>query len=106
MKNPKTEWKGFRDFVLQQMNEWKVPGAAIAVVAEDEVIMAEGFGFKDKERKCKVNPETVFAIGSATKAFTTAGMALWPMKEKWSGISLSGSICRNLSCTIRLRPNG
>ncbi|MEC1502482.1 serine hydrolase [Bacillus sonorensis] len=76
MKNPKTEWKGFRDFVLQQMNEWKVPGAAIAVVAEDEVIMAEGFGFKDKERKCKVNPETVFAIGSATKAFTTAGMAL------------------------------
>lgn len=76
MKHSRTEWKGFRSFVLQKMKEWNVPGAAIAVVKDDEVIMAEGFGFKDKEQKLKVNPETVFAIGSATKGFTTAGMAI------------------------------
>lgn len=76
MKHSRKEWKGFRSFVLQKMKEWNVPGAAIAVVKGDEVIMAEGFGFKNEEQKLKVNPETVFAIGSATKAFTTAGMAI------------------------------
>ncbi|MCY7789754.1 serine hydrolase [Bacillus haynesii] len=76
MRQPIKELKGFRAFTLEKMNEWNVPGAAVAVIKEDEIIMAEGFGFRDKERKLKVNPETVFAIGSASKAFTTAAMAV------------------------------
>ncbi|MFB6499438.1 serine hydrolase [Bacillus haynesii] len=76
MRQSLKELKGFRAFTLEKMNEWNVPGAAVAVIKEDEIIMAEGFGFRDKERKLKVNPETVFAIGSASKAFTTAAMAV------------------------------
>lgn len=87
MRQPIKELKGFRAFALEKMKEWNVPGAAVAVIKEDEIIMAEGFGFRDKERKLKVNPETVFAIGSASKAFTTAAMAVWLMKGKWNGTS-------------------
>ncbi|WP_307893257.1 serine hydrolase [Bacillus swezeyi] len=76
MRQPLEELKGFCEFAEKEMKRWKVPGAAVAVIKEDEVVMAEGFGYKDKERKLKVNPNTMFAIGSATKAFTTASMAL------------------------------
>lgn len=53
-----------------------IPGMAVAVVKGDEVIFAEGFGFADLETKRPVTPETVFAVGSTTKAFTSALVAM------------------------------
>lgn len=47
-----------------------VPGMAVAVVYDDSVIYAKGFGFSDLDAKEKVTPRTRFAIGSSTKAFT------------------------------------
>lgn len=47
-----------------------VPGMAVAVVYDDSVIYAKGFGFSDLEGEEKVTPRTRFAIGSSTKAFT------------------------------------
>ena len=47
-----------------------IPGIAIAVVKDDEVIFARGFGLADLKNETPVTPETVFGIGSATKAFT------------------------------------
>ena len=49
-----------------------IPGMAIAVVRNDEVVLARGFGLADVEAKRSVTPETLFAIGSTTKAFTAA----------------------------------
>ena len=46
------------------------PGMAIAVVKDDEVVFTKGFGLADVENETPVTPETIFAIGSATKAFT------------------------------------
>ena len=43
---------------------------AIAVVKDDEVIFVRGFGSADLKNETPVTPETIFAIGSATKAFT------------------------------------
>ena len=48
-----------------------VPGMAIAVVSGDQVIYAQGFGLADRESERPVDPETIFAIGSSTKAFTS-----------------------------------
>ncbi len=45
---------------------------AIAVVKDDEVIFVRGFGLADLKNETPVTPETIFAIGSATKAFTAA----------------------------------
>ncbi len=52
--------------------ESHVAGMAIAVVRGDEVIYAHGFGVADVEANTPVTPETRFAIGSATKAFSSA----------------------------------
>ena len=52
------------------LKERKVAGFAVAVVEKNKVIYAKGFGMRDIEKKLPVTPNTLFAIGSCTKAFT------------------------------------
>jgi CubicO group peptidase (beta-lactamase class C family) len=47
-----------------------VPGASIVVVEGDKVILLKGSGFRDAARSLPATPDTLFAIGSCTKAFT------------------------------------
>lgn len=47
-----------------------VPGAALAIVKDDRVVLLKGFGLRNVEAKLPVTPETLFAIGSCTKTFT------------------------------------
>lgn len=61
----------FADFVEDARVAWEVPGLAVAVVADGEVIFAQGFGHRNVEEELPVTPDTLFAIGSCTKAFTT-----------------------------------
>lgn len=50
--------------------EHHVPGMALAVVRNDEVILSRGFGVANVETSTPATAETIFAIGSSTKAFT------------------------------------
>ena len=50
--------------------ELGIPGIALAIVKDDQVIYLKGLGVKDFENKTPVTPDTRFAIGSASKAFT------------------------------------
>ena len=68
--------KGFDKFVEKGLEDWNVPGVAIAIVKDGEVIMAKGYGYKDVENKKAVTPKTQFAIGSSSKAFTAATIAM------------------------------
>lgn len=52
------------------MAEQHIPGLAIAVVQDGEVVFIRGFGLADMEGERPVTPDTLFAIGSTTKAFT------------------------------------
>jgi CubicO group peptidase (beta-lactamase class C family) len=63
--------EGFDEVVEDALKEYQVPGLAIGVVVDGQVIYAKGFGFRDVDAKTPVTPETLFAIGSCTKAFTT-----------------------------------
>ncbi len=65
-----------RRLAEERRQEWRVPGLALAVVRDGEVALAEGFGLRDVERGLPVTPRTLFAIGSATKAFTAALLAM------------------------------
>jgi len=58
---------------------------AIAVVKDDEVILTHGFGIASVEKETPVTPETIFAIGSSTKAFTSTlvGMLVDEGKMDW-----------------------
>jgi CubicO group peptidase (beta-lactamase class C family) len=62
---------GFDSFVSEAIKAWEVPGLAIAIVKNGEVILAQGFGMRDVPNKLPVTSKTLFAIGSCTKAFTT-----------------------------------
>jgi CubicO group peptidase (beta-lactamase class C family) len=66
----KINLKGFPQFVETMLKEWEIQGAAVAVVKDGEVVFAGGFGYRDVKNKLDVTPDTLFAIGSCTKAFT------------------------------------
>jgi CubicO group peptidase (beta-lactamase class C family) len=59
-------------FVTGQLAAWEVPGCAIAAVRDEDVILAAGWGRRDLAADLPVTPDTLFAIGSTTKAFTVA----------------------------------
>ena len=65
--------------------ESHVPGMAVAVVKDDKVVMARGFGVSDRASNKPVTAETIFAIGSTSKAFTAtaAGMVIDDGKLSW-----------------------
>ena len=73
----------------QPREDLHIPGMAIAIVKDDEVIFARGFGLADLKNETPVTPETIFAIGSATKAFTVtlAGMLVDEGKMDWACIA-------------------
>jgi len=75
----------FDEFVNQALKDWKVPGAAVAVVQGDKVILLKGYGYRDLEKHVSVTPDTLFAIGSITKSFTvtTLGMEMDEGKVDW-----------------------
>ena len=54
------------------LSVWKGPGFSVAVVEKDKVVYAKGFGYRNNETKLPVTPNTLFAIGSCTKAFTAS----------------------------------
>lgn len=59
------------DVVTKVMAEWKVPGLSVAVVKNGQVIYAKGFGYRDVDKKLPVTTDTLFAIGSVSKSFTS-----------------------------------
>lgn len=64
------------DFVNKAMHIMEVPGVAIAIVKDDKVVLAKGYGVKTLGEDLQVDANTSFAIGSVTKSFTAATIAL------------------------------
>ncbi len=65
----------FDAYVQRVMQEWKVPGAAIAIVKDGKVILSKGYGLRDVKDNLPVTPQTLFPIASITKSFTVATLA-------------------------------
>jgi CubicO group peptidase (beta-lactamase class C family) len=70
------ELEGLDSFIQERMEEWKVPGLAIAVVRDGEILLCQGFGKRDVEQDLPVTSRTLFAIGSSSKAFTTMALGI------------------------------
>jgi CubicO group peptidase (beta-lactamase class C family) len=77
------------DLLVEQLEQQRqthhVAGMAIAVVKDDEVVLTHGFGMASVEQETPVTPETIFGIGSSTKAFTATlvGMLVDEGKMDW-----------------------
>lgn len=63
-------------FIRAQMQEQRIPGMALAVVKDGQVVKAQGYGMADVKRKLAATPETVFRVASASKQFVAAAVML------------------------------
>jgi len=67
---------GLDDYIARAMRTFDVPGVAVAVVHEGQVVLAEGYGVRRIDWPERVDEHTLFGIASNTKAFTTAALAI------------------------------
>jgi CubicO group peptidase (beta-lactamase class C family) len=89
-------------FVAEQLAAWEVPGCAVAAVRGGKVELAGGWGLRDREAGLPVTQDTLFAIGSVTKAFTATtvgalvdeGLLEWnqPLRDYVPGVRLQDLI--------------
>lgn len=63
-------------YLAQVLAEWQIPGLAIAVVRNDSVLVARGYGVRELGRPGSVDANTVFDAASLTKAFTATAAAI------------------------------
>src|SRR6267378_3784159 len=62
-------------FVAQALKTFQVPGLSIAIVKDGKTVVAKGYGVRKLGETTPVDENTLFGIGSNTKAFTTAALA-------------------------------
>jgi len=80
----KTDAAGLGRIIEETRKAFHVPGIAVAIVHGDSVMFAKGFGVREVGASAPVTPDTRFAIGSTTKAFTTAAMGILVDEGKMS----------------------
>jgi len=64
--------------------KYGIPGLSLVIVENGKIIYSKGHGLKDLESKKPVTPDTQFAIGSATKAFTALSVLMSQEQKKLS----------------------
>jgi len=65
------------DRVVQRtMQVFSVPGIAVGIVKDGKLVFAKGYGVRELGKAMPVDADTVFAIGSISKGFTTASLAM------------------------------
>ena len=62
--------------VARAMKAFQVPGMAVGIVKDGKLVYAKGYGVRELGKPAQVDADTLFQIGSNTKAFTTAALAL------------------------------
>jgi CubicO group peptidase (beta-lactamase class C family) len=100
----------FRNYVEDARQHFGIPGVALALVRHNQIILVQGFGVREQGGQQPVTPETIFAIGSTTKAMNSMliahlvdeGVVAWdqPMVELWPDFRLSDPV---VTPQIRLR---
>jgi CubicO group peptidase (beta-lactamase class C family) len=60
----------------EKRKELGIPGISLAIVKDDKVIYMKGLGLRNVEQNLPVTPDTLFAIGSSSKAFTAMGVVM------------------------------
>jgi CubicO group peptidase (beta-lactamase class C family) len=64
------------DFLLEKMKEWNIPGMAVGIIKDGEIIYSSGLGLRDINKNLKTTENSLFAIGSASKSFTTMAIGI------------------------------
>jgi D-alanyl-D-alanine carboxypeptidase len=62
-------------FITRALNEYQVPGAAVAVIKDGKAILLKGYGVRDATKPGAVDENTIFQLASVTKTLTAAAAA-------------------------------
>lgn len=57
-------------FIAREITDKQLPALSIALVDDQQVVWAKGFGFADPKEKTPATAETVYRVGSVSKLFT------------------------------------
>lgn len=79
---PDKRLAGLDTALSRLLTDWNAAGFAVAVVEKNKIIYSKGFGYRDYEKKLPVTPNTLFAIGSCTKAFTSSLIGILEKQER------------------------
>ncbi len=71
-------------YVNKALDAWQIPGAAVCIVKNGKVVFAKGYGVKELNGSDKVDGNTLFMIGSNSKAFTATAVAMLDAEKKIS----------------------
>jgi CubicO group peptidase (beta-lactamase class C family) len=71
-------------YINRALTNWRIPGAAVCIVKDGKVVMMKGYGIKELGLNNKVDENTLFMIGSNTKAFTATALAMLQADHKLS----------------------
>lgn len=63
-------------YIEKALKDWQIPGVAVCVVKDGKVVIMKGYGIKEINNESKVDENTLFMIGSNTKAFTATALAI------------------------------
>jgi CubicO group peptidase (beta-lactamase class C family) len=72
------------NYINRALTNWRIPGAAVCIVKDGRIILRKGYGIKELGLANKVDENTLFMIGSNTKAFTGTAMAILQAQNKLS----------------------
>ncbi|MBD8498500.1 cyclic peptide export ABC transporter [Paenibacillus arenosi] len=67
-------------YVEEMMDKSKIPGMSVVIVKGGETVYQKGFGYADVDKELPVRPETLFELGSTSKAYTA--LAYIQMEEQ------------------------
>ena len=73
---PALDTRAVDALMVEALKAWQVPGCAVAIVKEDKVVCLKGYGVKEVGKPQPVTPDTLFGIGSCTKAIVATAIAL------------------------------
>ena len=68
--------RDFDAYVARAVADWRAPGLAVALIKDGRVLLAKGYGVRDIGERGAVDADTLFAIGSTTKAMTAAAIGM------------------------------
>ena len=63
-------------YINRALTNWRIPGVAVCIIKDNKVVIMKGYGVKELGLPDKVDENTLFMIGSNTKAFTGTAMAM------------------------------
>ncbi len=79
------------NYVNKALGDWNIPGVAVCIVKNGKIILMKGYGVKELNGTGKVDENTLFMIGSNSKAFTATALAMLDAEKK---ISLDDNVTK------------